>query len=114
MHRQQIINRDDAHNEDTEAKHLTEAALVKTPAIKFRDEKLSLSRIASGETGYALKNHSRPVHLPWANDNWHQKMELTDHILFERGYWSVLKKLATSLRPIQVVEVNKQAEPAAW
>ncbi|HRH76559.1 MAG TPA: hypothetical protein PK129_04350 [Cellvibrionaceae bacterium] len=113
MHRQQIINHDDAHRADADAKRPTEAALIKTPAVKFRDEKLSLSRIVAGEPGYALKNHSRHVHLPWANANWHQKLELTDHVLFEQGYWGVLKKLAAPLRPIQVVAVHKQAEPAA-
>lgn len=99
MHRQQFINADDAQSEKPEhLNHASETALIKTPAVKFRGEQLSLARIAA-EPGYALENHTRPVHLPWANANWHQKLELTDRLLFEQGYWGVLKKLAATLRP---------------
>lgn len=56
-------------------------------------ENLLLARMKN-DSGYVLENRSRRVHLPWANANWHQKIELTDQILFEQGYWLVLKKLA--------------------
>lgn len=70
------------------------------PTVKCRGETLSIARTPD-QTAYTLHNHSRPVHLPWANANWHQKLELTDRLLFEQGYWSVLKKLAATLRPAQ-------------
>ena len=56
-------------------------------------EQLNVARMKN-DSGYVLENRSRRVHLPWANANWHQKLELTDQVLFEQGYWLVLKKLA--------------------
>ncbi|HMW71045.1 MAG TPA: hypothetical protein PKD17_04460, partial [Cellvibrionaceae bacterium] len=56
-------------------------------------EQLNVVRMKN-DSGYVLENRSRRVHLPWANANWHQKLELTDQVLFEQGYWLVLKKLA--------------------
>lgn len=72
-----------------------------------RGEQLLLSRL-SDDSGYVLENRSRRVHLPWANANWHQKMELTDQLLFEQGYWLVLKKLAARLPPAPIDAVQRK------
>lgn len=74
-------------------------------------EQLMLSRM-SDNSGFVLENHSRCVHLPWANANWHQKLVLTDQVLFEQGYWAVLNKLAARLPPVKLNVTNKQREIA--
>ncbi|HMU65526.1 MAG TPA: hypothetical protein PKE57_00195 [Cellvibrionaceae bacterium] len=57
------------------------------------DEVLSLSRDYV-LPGYALKNHTRKVHLPWAHDDWKQELRLADDLLFTQGYYAALKQLA--------------------
>lgn len=80
--------------------------------VTILGEQLVLSRM-SDNSGYVLENQSRCVHLPWANANWHQKLALTDQVLFEQGYWTVLNKLAARLPSVKVNTANKQHDMAA-
>lgn len=77
------------------------SALKVGSSVTIKGEQLVLLRTGD-DSGYVLENRSRCVHLPWANANWHQKLELTDRVLFEQGYWRVLKKLVARLPPAPI------------
>jgi hypothetical protein len=96
---QALIMRPRAGREPTD--RAFQPAAIEGANVNLFGEQLMLSRM-SNDSGYALENRSRCVHLPWANANWHQKIELTDQVLFEQGYWTILKKLGDRLPPAQV------------